>query len=86
MDPWTGHRGPDLRTVDLFHRFFQLKNNSIIQKIHRSPGILQNTPELFQNYILVPKKLHLGPCRSFYIYKYLPFVFILIYFISFLTY
>jgi hypothetical protein len=25
MDPWTGRHGPGLRTVDLFHRFFNRK-------------------------------------------------------------
>jgi hypothetical protein len=34
-----------------------------------TPKILQkNTPKLFQNYILDPKILHLGPCINFYNY------------------
>jgi hypothetical protein len=33
----------------------------------------KNTPELFQNYILVPENLHLGPCLTFYIYNYVIF-------------
>jgi hypothetical protein len=31
--------------------------------------ILQNTPKLFQNYVLIPENLHIGPCINFYIYN-----------------
>jgi hypothetical protein len=31
--------------------------------------LYKNTPELFQNYILVPVILHLGPCLAFYNYN-----------------
>jgi hypothetical protein len=45
----------------------------------------KNTPEPFQNYILVPKNLHLGPCISIYIYNLVLFLINSVYIISFLT-
>jgi hypothetical protein len=55
--------------VDLFHGFFFSK---IILKILENPitpYFCKNTPELFQNYILVTIILHLGPYLTFYNYN-----------------
>jgi hypothetical protein len=38
-------------------------------EIHRTLEFYRNTPELFQNYVLVPIILHLGPYLSFYNYN-----------------
>jgi hypothetical protein len=54
--------------IDAVHDFFFRK---IIVKILESPlssVFLQTPPELFQNYILTPVILCLGPCLSFYNY------------------
>jgi hypothetical protein len=55
--------------VDLFHGFFFSK---IILKILENPRTMyfaKKNPELFQNYILVPTILHLGPCLTFHNYN-----------------
>jgi hypothetical protein len=55
--------------VNLFNRFFFSK---IIPEILENPRMsyfCKNTPELFQNYILVYVILHLGPYLIFYIYN-----------------
>jgi hypothetical protein len=60
--------------VNLFHGFFFSK---IIPEILENPRTLyfcKNTPELFQNYILVPIILHLGPRLTFYNYNYVLFL------------
>jgi hypothetical protein len=58
-----------LNAEDLFHRFFNRKNNSLILKIHRPWKFYKNTPKLFQNYILVLENLHIGLCLTFYNYN-----------------
>jgi hypothetical protein len=50
-------------------RFFFRKIIQIIQKIVDAQQFCKNTPKLFQNYILVPVILHLGPCLTFYNYN-----------------
>jgi hypothetical protein len=55
--------------VDIFHAFFFRKNNLIIIENPPALVILQNTPKLFQNYILVHIILHLDPYLTFYNYK-----------------
>jgi hypothetical protein len=59
----------DQETVDLFHGFFNRKIIRLFQKIVDTWYFYKNTPELFQNYILVPVILHLGPCLTFYNYN-----------------
>jgi hypothetical protein len=56
-------------TVDLFHGFFNRKIIRLFQKIAGIWYFYKNTPELFQNYILVPIVLHLGPWLTFYNYN-----------------
>jgi hypothetical protein len=56
------HRGHILR-------LFQKENKFEILENSRVPGILQNTPKLFCNYVLVPIILHIGPCLTFYNYN-----------------
>jgi hypothetical protein len=53
------------RVVDLFHRF---SNRKLILENSRCLEFCKNTPELFQNYVLVPNNLHLGLCLNFYIH------------------
>jgi hypothetical protein len=55
--------------VNLFHRFFFSKIILEILENPRTPYFCKNTPELFQNYTLVPIILHLGPCLTFYNYN-----------------
>jgi c-di-GMP-related signal transduction protein len=55
--------------VDLFHGFFFSKINPKNLKNPRTPYFYKNTPELFQNYILVLAILHLGPYLTFYNYN-----------------
>jgi hypothetical protein len=55
--------------VDLVHR---VSFRKIIQKFLKIAGasyFCKNTPELFQNSILVLVILHLGPRATFYIYN-----------------
>jgi hypothetical protein len=52
--------------VNLFHGVFFWK---IILEIPKPLYFFKNTPELFQNYILVPIILHIGPCLTFYNYS-----------------
>jgi hypothetical protein len=47
--------------VNLFHEFFNRKIILKILKIPRPSYFYKNTPILFENYILVPIILHLGP-------------------------
>jgi hypothetical protein len=56
-------------TMDLFHGFFNRKIIWLFQKIAGTWYFYKNTPELFQNYILVPIVLHLGPWLTFYNYN-----------------
>jgi hypothetical protein len=72
--------------VNLFHRFFFSK---IILKILENPitpQFCKNTPELFQNYILVPAILHLGACLTFNNYNYVLFLINLLILITNLIY
>jgi hypothetical protein len=48
-------------TVDLFHRFFNRKIIWLFQKIAGNWYFYKNTPEFFQNYILVPIVLQISP-------------------------
>jgi hypothetical protein len=57
----------DHETVDLFHGFFNRKIIRLFQKIVGTRYFYKNTLELFQNFILVPVILHLGPCLTFII-------------------
>jgi hypothetical protein len=59
----------DHETVDLFHGIFNRKIIQLFQKIVGTWNFYKNTPELFQNYILVLIILHLGPYLTFYNYK-----------------
>jgi hypothetical protein len=52
---------PIQAVVDLFHGFSNRKINRKLPKIARAWYFYKNTPEFFQNYILVPIILHLGP-------------------------
>jgi hypothetical protein len=54
--------------MDLFHGIFNRKIIPLNPKIPSHGIFKKNTPELFQNYILVPEILHLGPDLSFYNY------------------
>jgi hypothetical protein len=62
--PWTRSTAPWT-----YSTVFSEENNSINLEIRRSPRIFQKHPELFQNYVLVSKNLHIGPCINFYIYN-----------------
>jgi hypothetical protein len=57
--------------VNLFHGFFFSK---IILENPRTSYFCKNTPKLFQNYILVPIILHVGPYLTFYNYNYVLFL------------
>jgi hypothetical protein len=56
-------------TVNLFHGFFNRKIIWLFQKIAGTWYFYKNTPKLFQNYILVPVILPLGPYLTFYNYN-----------------
>jgi hypothetical protein len=45
---------------------------------------LEKTPELFQNYILVPVILRFGPCLTFYNYNFVLFLINLLILITYL--
>jgi hypothetical protein len=62
-----GPHGPVSPTVNLFYMFFFSKIILKILENPRMPYFHKNTPELFQNSILVPIILHLGPCLTFII-------------------
>jgi hypothetical protein len=55
-------------------------------KIAGTSEFFKNTLELFHNYILVPVILHLGPCSTFYNYKYVFFLINLLILITYLIY
>jgi hypothetical protein len=50
-----------MKLVDLFHDFFLKKIIYIIPKVAGALEFYKNTPKLFQNYLVVPKFLHLDP-------------------------
>jgi hypothetical protein len=71
---------PVHRSVDIFYRF---SNREIIPEILEIAGALnffKKTPKLFQNFILVPVILHLGPQLTFYNYDWVTALINLIYF------
>jgi hypothetical protein len=57
MRPWT------------YSTRFSVENNSIIIENSRHQEFYKNIPELFQNYVVVPKNLHIGPYLTFYNYN-----------------
>jgi hypothetical protein len=59
--PWTGRRGLGPRNRGPIPWVFQQKNNSVISEIAGTWYFYKNTHELFQNYILVPIVLQIGP-------------------------
>jgi hypothetical protein len=69
--PWT--HGP--ATVDLvygpwtYSTEFSIENNSVIKENSPALVILQKQTWTFQNYVLVPKNLHIHPYIIFYIYN-----------------
>jgi hypothetical protein len=69
MDSCTGTVDLVHRTVNLFHRFSSRKINQNFLKITGARYFYKNTPELFQNSILVPIILHLAPYSTFYNYN-----------------
>jgi hypothetical protein len=56
-------------SVDIFHDFSNSKINLKIWKFTESQVFYKNHLELFQNYVLVPIILHIGPYLTFYIYN-----------------
>jgi hypothetical protein len=72
--------------VNLFHGFSNRKIKTEILENTRTLEILQKHPKLFQNYILVPLILHLGPCIYFYIYNSVLFLINSVYIIFYSTY
>jgi hypothetical protein len=69
VDPWADTGGPVHGAMDIFYGIVCRKINLKIQKITGTSEFYKNTPELFQNYILVPVILHLGPFLTFYNYN-----------------
>jgi hypothetical protein len=65
---------------------FLIENKTEILENTRTLEILQNTPKLFWNYILVPVILHLGPYLSFFNYKLVIFLINLLILITYLIY
>jgi hypothetical protein len=61
---WTQSTAPWTYSTD-----FLIKINSLILENTRRLEFCRNTPELFENYGLVPKNLHLGHDLTFYIYN-----------------
>jgi hypothetical protein len=55
--------------MDIFYGIVFRKINLEIRKITRTFEFYKNTPELFENYILVHVILHLGPYLTFYNYN-----------------
>jgi hypothetical protein len=66
--------------MDQFHVILFRKIIQIILKITGALEFYKKHIELFQNYILVPVILHLGPCITFYNYDWVPALINLIYF------
>jgi hypothetical protein len=65
VDPWADPRGPGPLVHEPIPQDIQYKNNLIFIENSWRPVILQKHPRIFQNYILVPVILHVGPCINF---------------------
>jgi hypothetical protein len=61
VNPLARPMDPVHAAVNVYHGFFFSKIILKILKIPRPSYFYKNTPVLFQNYILVPIILHLGP-------------------------
>jgi hypothetical protein len=69
MNQCTGAMDLIYGPMDLFHGISLRKIIPLNPKNHRTPYFYKKHPKLFQNYILVPKILHLGLYLSFYNYN-----------------